>query len=480
MNRKSLSLCLIAMLPLLTLWALLSAWQGSAVAAGKILYVTPNGNEATTGDSWATATTLQNALSLAAEGDEIWVAAGVYKPTNTADDFSATFQLKDGVAVYGGFAGTESTRTERNWEEQRTILSGDIDNNDTNQDGNSIAESADQIQGGNSYHVVTSSGVTTTARLDGFVITAGNAGANDFPHNRGGGILSDGGSPTLSNLWIQGNKTSSTGGGMYSVGGNPILNNVTFVGNTAIYGGGYFNVQGNSTLTGVSFQGNSATEEGGGLSTDNSSVVLRNVAFLGNSAGIGGAIYIANSSATLTNVIVSGNLATNGGGLYNRNSNTTLTNVTVSGNRAQQGAASFNQDSQLTIQNSIVWNNTSNHALPSFINQNTTPGIHHSLIQGCNPNGVWNSDCGADDGQNLADADPRFVDAPNPANAPTTAGDLRLQAESPAIDAGDNAALPAEVTTDYSGNPRIADGAVDLGAYESPAKSKLYLPAVLK
>src|SRR5688500_4973298 len=124
------------------------------------IYVNPAAVGANNGTSWANAyTSLSSALLAAVSGDEIWVKQGVYKPTTLidvngaggAEAREATFQIPDGVALYGGFAGTEATRDERNWEANLTILSGDIDNNDVNGDGNSIAEVVTNIVGSNAY-----------------------------------------------------------------------------------------------------------------------------------------------------------------------------------------------------------------------------------------------------------------------------------------------------------------------------------------
>ena len=97
---------------------------------------------------------------------EIWVAAGTYKPTTTADR-AISFSMPNGVKIYGGFAGTESTRDQRNWETNKSILSGDIGSENDNTD--------------NSYHVIkNSSWLDETAVLDGFTITGGKADGGDW------------------------------------------------------------------------------------------------------------------------------------------------------------------------------------------------------------------------------------------------------------------------------------------------------------
>jgi hypothetical protein len=350
-----------------------------------ILYVEPGG----TGDctSWAEACTLQDALGTATSGTEIWVAAGMHLPA--AADRTATFQLESGVAVYGGFAGSETAREERDWVANLTVLSGDI--------------ATGGASGDNSYHVVTGSGVDSTAVLDGFTITGGNANGTEYPHYEGGGMLNSGASPTLTNLTFRDND-ASYGGGMHNSGGGPVLTNVIFSGNSAGYGGA----------------------------------------------------------------------------MYNSNSNAAVTNVTFSGNSAgQSGGAMYNWGGSPTVANSILWGNTATSGSQIHNVADSTPTISYSLVQDCGDSGPdWESDCGADGTHNL-DADPQFVD-----------DDLSLQLSSPAIDAGNNAAVPVGITVDLAGHARFVDvptvadsGAgtppiVDMGAYE--ALMKTYLPLVMK
>src|SRR5262249_6642077 len=126
-----------------------AVWYVNAAAAGRH-----------TGTSWADADTdLQAALASAQPGDQVWVAQGTYKPTGGTDR-TASFPLKEGVAVYGGFAGTETRLTERVLAHHDTVLSGDL-----GAPGNFSDDS---------YHVVTSTSLGAHAVLDGFTIAAGN------------------------------------------------------------------------------------------------------------------------------------------------------------------------------------------------------------------------------------------------------------------------------------------------------------------
>ena len=222
-----------------------------AAPAATTRYVKPGGSPANDCSSWANACELQDALDAAGPGDEIWVAAGTYTPTQQSsppDPRSATFELVSGVAIYGGFAATETLRTQRDWGAHVTILSGDIGVEEDNSD--------------NSYHVVTGSGVTATAVLDGFTISGGNANGGGWPHWDGGGMYNSGSSPTLSNCAFVGN-LGNHGSGMYNHDASfPVLTNCLFANNQAnVDGGGMFNNASSPLLTNVTFSGNSA---GGG------------------------------------------------------------------------------------------------------------------------------------------------------------------------------------------------------------------------
>src|SRR6187455_662282 len=112
-----------------------------SLQAQTIYYVNaaaPGGGD---GTSWNNAIAdLQIALDNACQHtpSSLWVAQGIYYPIQNPSDTSTgpldrtnTFLLCNGVSIYGGFAGTENSIAERDWSTYLTVLSGDIDHNDS-------------------------------------------------------------------------------------------------------------------------------------------------------------------------------------------------------------------------------------------------------------------------------------------------------------------------------------------------------------
>lgn len=321
LKRRSVFIRLV--LAVACMMALMAAPRQVAQAAGARYYVRGNGgSDSNSGTSWAQAyKNLQQALMVATNGDEIWVVKGVYYPDNGGlyplDSRNATFLLKNGVKVFGGFSGTESSLTQRNVDANPTILSGDVDNNDINADSNFIAETTGDLVGSNAYHVVTASGLNSTTLLDGFIITAGQANAVTDPDRNGGGLYMSGGNPTLNNLTFQGN-SATVGGGMFSLDGSPALANMRFINNFAMnFGGGWWN-KGEGQLDGGLFSGNLAGTAGGGMMVFGTATQggpsLANATFYGNQAPTGGGLANDSSNISLSNSTFDGNISTSRGG----------------------------------------------------------------------------------------------------------------------------------------------------------------------
>ena len=425
--------------------------------AAAVYYVTPGGS----GDcsSWENPCDLPTALAAASGGSEIWTAAGVYWPgadPASSDPRSATFQLKDGVAIYGGFTGTETGREERDPAANLTVLSGDIDGNDSQ---TPVVTDLSTITGNatNSYHVVTGA---DGALLDGVTITAGNANGSE-DQRFGGGMYNLSSSPTVNDVIFSGNTAAMHGGGMENISGSsPALTNVTFSGNSAVGGGGggMYNLHSSPTLTDVTFSGNSAAS-GGGMGSSSGydssySATLVNVTFIGNSASEngGGMVNFFGSSPALTNVTFIGNSAASGGGMANLYiTSPTLTNVTFIGNTAASGGGIYNRDrNQVMIRNTILWGNTGDEVVDGRPDYPSTAAITSSIVLGGCPEGA---DC-----TNVISADP-LPGAPGDYGGFTQT--IPLLPGSSAIDAGDDSQCPA---ADQRGVARV--GVCDIGAFE--------------
>lgn len=259
--------------------------------------------------------------------------------------------------------------------------------------------------------------------------------------------------------------TSNTGGdfggGMYNYFSSPSLTSCQFINNTAPVGAGLYNTSSAPIVNQCRFTGNMGTAIGGGMSNElSSSPTVTYCIFSGNSSNTGpggGMRNSGSSSPTITNCIFSGNKGAGGAGMSNDASSPTITNCSFSGNLATDLGAGIRNEASAnpTIKNCIFWGDVdSGFPVNEIFNVSSTPIVTFSTVQGFLLPGVGN-----------INTDPLFVNPQSPILAPSTLGDYRLQRCSPAIDAGNNAAI-AGFSTDLDGNTRIINTTVDMGAYE--------------
>lgn len=420
----------------------------SGAMANTIRYVKATGTGS--GTSWANASKdLQAMINASSPGDEVWVAAGTYKPS--ANSLIASFNLKEGVIILGGFPNINTPLLkDRDYTTNITILSGDL-NGDDGPDFTNISD--------NSYHVVQSPGnLTNAARLDGFVIRGGNANIptdkeNPDPDVDGGGLYNIGGSPTIANCSFQGNKASYGGAIGNRYGGTPVVLNCSFQGNQAGYGGAIgMRDNSNCIVINSNFQGNNASIWGGAIYLNGNIYSATNCSFIGNEASSGGAIYHNTNSNPICAQI------TNCSFLNNKVSNVGLDN----------GSAIYNYSANPSLINCIFFGNGGNTTIKNF--QNSTVTARYTLFE------VGEQDF-------IADAT-NFTTATTPF---TSTSSVALAPCSPAINAGSPAsqtavsgpysetAVPA---TDLAGQPRIANGRIDLGAVEYQSTANIPLGIV--
>ena len=260
---------------------LITLFLTALVASGATYYVVPGGAGSKNGTSWANAyADVQTAIDSASSdgGGEVWIAKGTYK-------HGSEMTMKNNVAIYGGFAGTETSKDQR------------VEGNNTILDG----EGKYRVF----YNYYTSSNkLTNSAKLDNVTIQ------NGYASYGGAGMCNNYASPEITNCTFSGNSASHYGGGMYNDSSSPVLTNCTFSGNSAGDGGGMYNT--------------------------NSSPILTNCTFTNNSAGSGGGMYNLYSSPSLTNCILWGNTASYSGNEIsnlNSNSNPTIDTCIIKGGK---------------------------------------------------------------------------------------------------------------------------------------------------
>ncbi|MFN8469272.1 MAG: LamG-like jellyroll fold domain-containing protein [Caldilineaceae bacterium] len=395
-----------------------------ALTAGGVAALAGGRSCVSAGTTWSDAVPdLQCALLEAAAGSEVWIGPGVYRPTR-GPERSATFAVGDGVGVYGGFAGTETRRDQRQASTARPVLSGDIEANDR-VNANGVITDLAGIAGGNALHVVSINSAQASTVLEGVIVTGGmanGAAESGCAYACGGGLYVTAGAPQLRNISLVSNYAGDRGGGLYAAQGAPTIMALAAQGNQAAYGGGVFLQDTRAQVVNTLLAGNYALANGGGFYAANSSVRMVNVTAAANRAGGSGGGLLLEGGASIVNALIGGN-----------------------------GAASGSQldGSAITVQ--------------------------YSLVQdGCS----GSVNCA----DHVQTGDPLLVSAPSPAAAPTSLGDFHAGPTSPVLDIGYNDAafdpsLPegatiSAITQDLGGSARIVavrvtPAQIDLGAYEA-------------
>ncbi|MET4579473.1 IPTL-CTERM sorting domain-containing protein [Ottowia thiooxydans] len=432
---------------LLALAATLSAGaaQAAACTTNTVLYAAPAAVGTGNGTSWANANSLQGALALAhgnttaGQCFEVRVKQGVYKPAVPAAPAAVTdaersisFAISRPLQLKGGYTGNTSVPSERVLNTRNTVLSGDIDNNDAGASANGgITALASDIQGKNSFHVLTVGGTGSTGAggpytadaadtsytlIEGFSITGGQADAGNFPHDQGGALLCNG-----------------RGAGSVC---SPGIRHANFIGNSARFDGG--------AIYNSAFEGTS-------------SPTISHATFNGNLARVGGAIYnsgfLGTSSPDISHATFNGNLAeTYGGAIYNGSTiSPTISHATFSSNLAGlDGSSIASTTGSPTITASILWG-PGQQIFDSSTNFPST--VQWSIVQG-----GWT---GA--GANNLNTDP-LLGTLQDNGGPTWT--RRLHAGSPAIDSVACNASGTTVTEDQRRVARPQGANCDIGAVE--------------
>ncbi len=373
------------------------------------VYVDASATGANNGTSWADALTdLQDAFRYVCPSHRnIYIAQGTYYPdrgvNQTLNDRNASFTLRNGDKLYGGFPSGGSVLSGKDPAQYPVVLSGNINN---------AVSSTD-----NSYHVVTIPGGVSGTLLDGITITGGQADENTASF--GGGIkllsaLADSiNKLTLKRCVVSNNYATGHGAAV----GFP---------NVAIYG----------------------------------KVTAHNSMFTDNVAGgNGGAFYSSNASSAIyttaefTNCLFARNTASHGGALYFQNTTAQLTNCTSGYNKAVvAGGALSSVSSAVSVRNTIMWADTAGNT-PNEIGNPGQCNFTYSNIQGSGGSNSWNALVGTNNGFNI-DANPQY----------NSIYDFEFPPSSPCRNTG--LKTLNTIPNDIRGVPRVVQDTIDMGAYE--------------
>ncbi len=380
----------------------------SAIGAPpRIIHVDWDAPGSNNGTSWQHAYHyLQDALARARAGDTICVAGGVYRPRASTGQVTggrnATFNLINGVTLQGGYAGYGAADPhKRNIILYKTILSGDLNNDDALEEINDVNLVDDLLDDptrqDNCYSVVTADKVASDTVLDGFIITGGNANGpqQGTAMTRGGGIYISESSPTIQSCVFQANAARENGGALHAKDSDPAIIECTFISNYCAQnsgavslmdadaqiaycylsynqagdsGGAVSNDYGKSSIVACTLTENRAAHHGGAMTNYYSDVLVTACTFIRNqSDSKGGAVYnnfssaYNNDSPVFTDCqFIDNTTGMRGGAVQNSWCNTIQTNCIFVGNLStDEGGAVYNDHSAPTYVNCLF---NMNHA----------------------------------------------------------------------------------------------------------------------
>jgi hypothetical protein len=403
----------------------------AAAGQASILFVAPGGKG--DGSSWTSPLgQVQAAVKASDAGGEIWVAAGTYYENVT---------LSNGVSLYGGFAGTESDRSQRLPATNVTtivpaadgrVVTIPSDSANVTLDGFSIVRAPDQAGGVHAGGCIAVSGSGAVIRNN--VISKGylNATANQPEGPRGGGIFIQASGTLVERNSIADNTVlgaGKTGAGIYVTGGpavirwNTISANHTFLGPLGL-GGGIAAENAAVTISNNTVAGNAVSSYGDGFCNATG-------CFGTGAESDGGGISLSSSSGRVANNLVTGNSC---------DAESYLTTSVVT---ASAGGVYVKDSPTAVIVNNTIADNTVS-ALST--------GPAQMVVSGSAPAAA-----------NQIVADP--ASTPDPKFVNRAQGDYHLLAASPYVNAGVDSYVQSG-DQDLDARPRILGSHVDCGCYE--------------
>ena len=402
----------------------IGAYEYQAIPASRIRYVKPGGSDMNSGDSWEAAyRTIQHAIdALAATPGmpgEVWVAAGTYEPTTYLEDnpnYPASFRMSDGISVYGGFAGTETSKADREikaggmpWDFANvTILQGQSYSGEINWNSTDNRWSLNSA----STHVVwfapllneNKRGFDNVTMLDGVTVRGGQATtsqADYYNGDRGAGIYMCV-NAWLTNSVVTENVAQGDGGAVWLSGGR-VMSSLLFNNSSDSRGGAIYMDRAGIVLR--SMLANNSAYEGAGIYMDNNGpwtdgvshpeyLILSTSIVSNNTSSANGAVYCNKGGVVLQSTITNNSTpratdmtdenASQSGGLYidtyTQTINTVLWNNRINGANIQvyvKNPSPANVrflSTAVASMNNVVWNNTVTEGVLSLSDTNTATG----------------------------------------------------------------------------------------------------------